>query len=237
VTSPAAVVAATATAAPVDAADATPSPADGFERRWAVRGLMAVNRVFAVGYHHCRVLRPCPLPRAGPVILAVNHLSGIDPCFMQATCPRPIVWMMDRAFIDLPLARWVFRVAETIPVDTKGRDTNSVRLALRALERGRLLGVFPEGRLARGRGLMPFQNGVAMLAKRSGVKIWPAAIEGSQRGHSHARAYGEPQDAAVAYGDPIEPGRDLEAVTRRLQATVEGLLREIGTPAGEPQRP
>src|SRR4051812_28759611 len=131
------------------------------------RALHAANRIFTRVYHHVDVLSPCNLPRRGPAILVCNHTSGLDPQLIQSTCGRLITWMMAREYYEAPVLKKILDTVGVIPVSRGARDTAATRAAMRALENGEILGIFPEGKIAPARELLPFQVGVALLAMKS----------------------------------------------------------------------
>src|SRR5207249_2405149 len=130
------------------------------ESRPVIRLLHAIDVCFARIYHRLTIHSPCKLPRDGPAIVVCNHTSGLDPILIQSACPRLITWMMAREWYEMRGLNWVFKTVGAIPVDRSGRDLTATRAALRALEAGQILGVFPEGRIESTRELLPFQTGV-----------------------------------------------------------------------------
>ena len=222
-------------------AEAAPHAADRPEDRLSIRLLQAVDVCFSRIYHRVNVVSPQRLPKQGPAILICNHTSGLDPMLIQSVCPRLIVWMMAREYYDLPVLHWVFKTVEAIPVDRGGRDLAATRAALRALEAGRILGVFPEGRIETSRDLLPFQTGVALMALKAGVPVYPAYLDGTQRGRDMLPAFLYPNCATLAFGPAVEtpPGGStskevLQDVTARFTAAVEGL--RDATERAYPQR-
>lgn len=199
------------------------------EKRWGVRALKAFDVLFARCYHRVTVLEPPRLPRKGPAILVCNHTSGLDPVLIQSACRRLITWMMAKEYYDIKAIGWVFRTVEAIPVERSGRDLSSTRQALRALADGRVLGIFPEGKIETSRELLPFQTGVAMMAIKTGVPVYPAYLDGTQRNKEMLRAIALPNRATLRFGPPVEFDRSgtskqhLEAATAQIQAAVERL--------------
>lgn len=197
------------------------------------RVFRAAGRVYARAYHDLRVLSPHQLPRRGPAILICNHTSGLDPVLIQSVVPRLIVWMMDREFYEMPSLRWIFEAIDAIPVDRTGREFAATRRALRALSDGRILGVFPEGRIERTRDLLPFQTGVALMAMKAKVKVYPAYLDGTQRGIEMLQAFVQSQHASVAFGPPIGlvPARgstdELDSATYRITDAVRHLQQGV----------
>ena len=180
-------------------------------------------------YHQTIVRTPQPLPRHGPAILICNHTSGLDPLLIQSVCPRLIVWMMAREYYEIRALKWVFKAIEAIPVDRGGRDMTATRAALRALENGRVLGVFPEGRIEKTRELLPFQTGVALMAIKTGVPVYPAYLDGTQRNKPMLRAFVQRNRATLTFGPQVQFDRTstskegLQAATERLTEAVANL--------------
>jgi 1-acyl-sn-glycerol-3-phosphate acyltransferase len=208
---------------------AAPAEAARPENRLPIRLLQAFDVCFARIYHRVNVLSPQRLPKQGPAILICNHVSGLDPMLIQAVCPRLIVWMMAREYYEIPVLRTVFKTVEAIPVDRAGRDLAATRAALRALEAGRILGVFPEGKIETSHSLLPFQTGVALMALKANVAVYPAYLDGTQRGKEMVPAVLTRNVASVAFGPPLEyPGVStskevLQEVTERYVEAVERL--------------
>lgn len=195
-----------------------------FDKHWSLRPLVAVNRVFARAYHHVELVSPCVIPEAGPAIVIANHTSGADPVFLQATCHRKIIWMMASEFRAMRRLQWLFDLMEIIPVSRTGRDTASTRAALRVLDHGGVVGVFPQGRIERRPGDFPFRPGVSLLSSRTGTQVWPARLDGTQRNTSLRAAYLLPQDVRINWSDhPIKLSGDPKADIDQMTWAVEHL--------------
>jgi 1-acyl-sn-glycerol-3-phosphate acyltransferase len=190
-----------------------------------VRALLAAGTFYGRVYHRLTVRSPCRVPRSGPAIIVCNHISGLDPVLVQSACARPIHWMMAAEYYDRPGLGWIFRTMEIIPVQRSGRDLQAMRQAMRVLDQGKVVGVFPEGRISPTPDLLPFQPGVTMLAMHSGAAVHPARIEGSQRGKSMIEAYLYPQTSALAFGAPV-PVPPGEQPDRDRAATMAGQVRK-----------
>lgn len=199
------------------------------ETRWRNRVAYSGNLLFARLYHQSEMLSPPRLPRRGPAILVSNHVSGLDPLLLQSACRRLITWMMAREYYDIKPLRWFFKQLEAIPVERSGRDVAATRLALRALADGRVLGIFPEGRIEKDHELLPFQTGVALMAIKTGVPVYPAYLDGSQRGKEMIEALLRPNRAELAFGVAVEFDRSstskeaLEQATEKIRQAVEQL--------------
>ena len=189
--------------------------------------LRAVDVCFSRIFHQLDVISPCPIPRSGPAILVCNHISGLDPALIQSVCPRLIVWMMAKEYYDIKALTWVFKTIEAIPVDRGGRDMAATRAALRALEGGRVLGVFPEGRIEKTRDLLPFQTGVALMALKANVPVYPAYLDGTQRGKTMVQAFLYPNVATLAFG-PVVQTQQGSTSKEVLQAVTDHYTEAVG---------
>jgi 1-acyl-sn-glycerol-3-phosphate acyltransferase len=180
-------------------------------------------------FHECVVVAPPQLPARGPAILVSNHTAGLDPLLLQSACERLIIWMMAAEYYHMPVLRPLFRALRMIPVQRSGRVMAAMRAALRELEQGRIVGIFPEGAIATDRRLLPFQTGVALLAFKSGAPVYPAYIDGTQRGRDMLPSLLRPCSAIVAFGPEVPLDRSdttregLERATGQIQAGVAAL--------------
>jgi 1-acyl-sn-glycerol-3-phosphate acyltransferase len=184
-------------------------------------------RVYARLWHGLRVIGAEHIPRTGPVLLASNHTTGLDPMLLQSPCPRPIRWVM--------LTEWRFaileplwRLIEPITLDRDQRDIARIRQIVRRLETGEVVAFFPEGGLQRDtRQLNPFHPGIAMVAKRSHAPIVPAFIEGTPRRRNMLWHFLQPSRSRVTFGQPYRPDptwsrqQILDDLKQRIEALAE----------------
>jgi 1-acyl-sn-glycerol-3-phosphate acyltransferase len=202
------------------------------ENQLRIRLLQAADVCFCRIYHQVIVRSPSQLPRNGPAILVSNHISGLDPLLIQSVCPRLITWMMAKEYYDLRPLNWIFRTIGLIPVDRRGRDTAATRSALRALKDGRILGVFPEGRIETSQDLLPFQNGAVRMAAKTGAPIYPVYLDGTQRGREMLGSFLYRSRSTIAFGPPIDVSgsessdENIDRATERVRAAVMS-LREV----------
>jgi 1-acyl-sn-glycerol-3-phosphate acyltransferase len=201
---------------------------DEIERRLIVRAAHPFVRTFCTLFHDLKLLTPCPLPPVGGAILVCNHTSSLDPVLLQAAVPRVITWMMAKEYNLLPI-RWFLNAIEPILVERSGRDMAATRAALRALKDGKILGVFPEGRIETTSKLLEFQTGVALLALKSGAPVYPAYLDGSQRGKGMMEGILLPNQVTLAFGPPVQlqsdaEGREaLDTATEKIRSAVAAL--------------
>jgi 1-acyl-sn-glycerol-3-phosphate acyltransferase len=107
-----------------------------------------------------------------------------------------------------------------------GRDSAATRAALRALNEDRILGIFPEGKIEKTRELLPFQPGVAQLAIRTGAAVYPAYIEGTNRGKEMVPAFVSGNRVRLRFGPPVEFDR-TDTDRARLDAAAEAIRAAV----------
>ncbi len=146
--------------------------------------LAAVSRVGLAGLTRVRVEGAIDqIPRDGPVIVAANHASNLDPILIAASVMprlgRRLQWLGKKELFTWPILGWVATNGGVHPVDRSTADVEAFRLAKRILDEGHLLLVFPEGTRSHDGVLQEARDGVAVLALRTGSPIVPVGISGS----------------------------------------------------------
>ena len=133
----------------------------------------AVARVL----YHVRSRGTEHLPAKGGVLLIANHLSYIDPIVLQMACPRPIRFIGYKGLRENPFFDWGFRVSGVISISATS-PADGMRRAIKALAAGEVVAIFPEGHISRTGQLMSIQRGFEVIARRAGVPVVPAFIDG-----------------------------------------------------------
>jgi len=153
-----------------------------------------------------RANRRCPFLNESPAILIANHRSPVDPLliWIGVTNRRPLEFLTAQEYFGIPGVQFIFEAMRAIPVARDGKDTGPTRTALRRLQAGRLLGVFPEGGINTGPGLLPGNTGVAWLALQSKAPVYPVFIHNAPQGKSMVSALFAFTRVRVTYGDPID---------------------------------
>lgn len=186
-----------------------------------------------------RVLGAWRVPAHGPVILAGNHSHNVDGPLLMGTTPRPVHFLVkQQAFIG-PLDPFLRSIGQ-IAIDRDNADRTAITAALGVLERGGMLGIFPEGTRAGG-DFAELRAGLAYFAVRSGAPVVPVAVLGSAREGRVVKQL-PPMRAKVdiVFGDPFTAGDGsgrrtrsaLDAATRQIQERLTDHLAEARRATG-----
>jgi 1-acyl-sn-glycerol-3-phosphate acyltransferase len=194
-------------------------------RWWAQRLvrvlLMPRYRLVVVGREH--------IPKAGPVLIAANHVSWLDGFFLAAACPRRGQALVSAAYLDWPIVgRWL-RWIGMIPVPLSGPKAQRAlfEISRKVLDEGGTLGIFPEAQISRNGLTGSFYRGLELIvAGREHVVVIPAFLDnlwGSFFSFSGGRFFGKKprglrRTVTVAFGPPVSPPITALAVR---QAVVE----------------
>lgn len=183
------------------------------------------------------------IPASGPVILCANHSSYLDSMLMGLATRRRVTFMIIRSFYRHPLLGLFIRGCGAIPVSQNAADRESMRRALEVLERGGVIGIFPEGRLSTTGNTGEGRPGAALLAALSGAPIVPVTISGAFRAFPKGRITPRPARITVDVHPQltVEPGRErdreyLRRVTDVLMGRIGRRLRTRGRLARRQRR-
>jgi len=143
----------------------------------ALNVLDGLNRIFCRRFHRLQG-DVVALPASGPAIVASNHLSGLDPLLMIASCGRPLRFMIAREQFQRWWLKWLFGLMQLIPVERSTNPEKALYAARRALDAGEVVAIFPQGRIHLDSEEVGFKRGVVLLAALSGAPIYPLRIDG-----------------------------------------------------------
>lgn len=167
------------------------------------RPLWPVARILAALGWHLEVRgRPAP----GPVVVAANHFSHLDPPLLAVALRRPTRFLA----LDELFGRWgvfdrVVLAFGAIPVSRTRPPLGAMKTALAHLGEGGTLGVFPEAARVGTWGERPPKRGAAWLAMRAGVSLQPAAVSGTDRAFGVGAKRVRRFPVRIVLCDPLHP--------------------------------
>jgi 1-acyl-sn-glycerol-3-phosphate acyltransferase len=190
------------------------------------------------------------LPTHGPAVLAANHQSFCDSFFLPLVVRRRLTYVAKAEYFEQWRTSWFFRAAGQIPIQRSGGDASQRALttAMGVLERGGLLGIYPEGTRAPDVRLHKGHTGAARLSLHCGVPIIPVGISGTRVVQPPGSRFMRPfHTVTVRFGPPMtrreddragRPGGtescpDEDAEQLELRGYTDALMSEIAKLSGQ----
>ena len=164
------------------------------------------------------------MPPDGPLIVACNHASYLDPMLMGAAFTRDFHFLARRTLFDNPLFGWLIRQTQAFPLDRGGDSRDALRQFGALLAQNRAVLLFPEGTRTRNGEVGKFKKTFAILAKELGVKIVPVRIDGAYDAWPRTRMFPRCRKVAVTYLPAIEPqgSETYDQLAERVRQAVAG---------------
>lgn len=165
------------------------------------------------------------IPRQGGFILASNHVSYLDPLAVGAACPRKLSYMAKEELFKNRFFAWVLPRLGSIPLKRNVADFSAIREAMRRLEKGSALVIFPEG----GR---QFENkpsvaeaGIGFFAAKLDVPVIPAFVSGTDKALPRRAKFIRPHRVLVSFGAqvPIERRLPYEDIAKTIMDSIRRL--------------
>lgn len=182
--------------------------------------LTPIMRVLFRLYYNPKIINKEVIPKDGPILIVGNHKHVYDQCLTIMATKRVIHYMAKKEYFDGKMA-WFFKLVGCIPVDRSIKDHNATDKALKVLNSGGAIGLFPEGTRNKTKDvfLLPFKFGTVSMAKKTNATIIPFGLTGDYKFRS--------KNLTIRYGTPFKVGdMDLEDANKKLYEEVERLMKE-----------
>ncbi len=182
-----------------------------------------------------RVVGQENVPGSGGAVIAPNHVSYLDPPAIGGALPRRAYSFAKKELFEIPILGWIIRKCYAFPVDREISDIAAFRHAIRLLQAGELLLVFPEGGRSADGDLEEGKVGAALIASRAGVPIIPCALHGTDGVLPRGAWYLRRGTVQASFGVPItfdkfESRRlnkeQLQEVTRQVMDSIARMRQE-----------
>jgi glycerol-3-phosphate dehydrogenase (NAD(P)+) len=183
----------------------------------------AVLLPFFLVYFRLRRLGSGHLPSSGPLLLAANHRSFLDPFVIGALTRRPVYYMAKRELFERRWQAWLLNGLGAFPVDRGAGDEAAIATARAILERGDCVVIFPEGTRVRRGPLGAPRRGIGRLVAETGARVVPVAVIGTEDVRRGWRV--RPRKVRIRCGAPLM----FPTVERPTPAQALGVTERIWT--------
>lgn len=193
--------------------------------RWIARAFFALS---VQGLEH--------VPESGPVILAPNHVSYLDPVVIGISVRRRVHFMAKKElFRNRAMAR-LLRELQAYPVTRERVDPSTLKRTLSLLAAGQVVLMFPEGTRGDGHSLGPAKPGVAVITARSGAPVVPVFHWGAERVLPRGTRRARRAPLHVRFGPPIRFAADGRPDREALEAFGRTVMQAIAALRPDPEQ-
>jgi len=151
---------------------------------------------FRVRHRERRILR-------GPVIIAMNHQSYLDPPLAGIAAGREVFYLTRKTLLDTPGLGWLLPKLNVVPVDQEGNDRSALKALMRILKAGQATVVFPEGARTLDDNLGPALPGLGFVIAKTRVPVLPMRIFGAREALPRGSGRFRLRPITIVIGEPI----------------------------------
>lgn len=153
------------------------------------------------------------IPRSGSLLIVPNHVTYADPVLISIPMDRRVHYMAWDALFAVPGLAWMIRRLGAFPVEIEGADSRATREAVRLLQAGEAVMIFPEGGRSLDGRLQRFKAGAFRLACSLGVPILPVTIVGGHESWPPSRLFPRPGRLRIIYHPPMASPAEQDGKT------------------------
>lgn len=194
-----------------------------------------LTSVLARLFFRFRIVHPERRLLTGPVILAMNHQSYLDPPLAGVASGREVTFLARKTLLDVPVLGWLLSKLNVIPVDQEGTDRSALKALIRILRAGDGTVVFPEGARTLDGNLQPVQPGLGFVIAKTLAPVQPMRIFGAHEAMPRGGGRFRFHRITIVVGEPIyfteadlQPrGKQLyHHLSQRVMDAIAALQRE-----------
>jgi 1-acyl-sn-glycerol-3-phosphate acyltransferase len=161
-------------------------------------------RLFSRAYFRWRVLHTDRVPARGPVIVAANHASYLDPPLVGAAVHREMHYLARESLFRHPLSRWILNECNAVPLDREGGGAAGLKAILQRLQTGAGIVLFPEGTRSPDGALQRARSGVGLLIIKTSCSVVPARVFGTWAAFGRHLRIPRPRQVIIKFGEPLD---------------------------------
>ena len=197
-------------------------------------------RIFFKLYFRWEVYGTENVPKKGPVLIASNHASYLDPPLVGSSLKRDMHYLArDTLFLN-PVAGKILRYVNAVPVDRDGSGISGMRNIMEQLNQEHGVILFPEGTRSKDGHLQPGKTGVSLIVIRCPVPVVPVRVLGSFEAYGRGQKFPHPHKVLIRFGKPLDfsklrqealecPKPRQREIYREISDTIMKKIEELGT--------
>ena len=203
-----------------------------------------LSKIIARLFFSLRVVHPERMIEEGPLIVASNHQSFVDPPLVGICSKRDLYYLARKTLLNIPLLGKLLPHINVIPVDRDGNDMSALKTIIRLIRSGKGVVLFPEGTRSPDGSLQRGKQGIGLIIAKSKAPVQPVrvfgAFEAFPKGSGKISAIpltvviGEPLRFTPEELDPASCGGDERALYQKLSDRVMEAIAELQLPESLP---
>jgi len=184
-------------------------------------------RALYATYFRWKVYNAERVPLSGPVILASNHASFIDPPLVGSGLRRDINYLARESLFRFPGIGWLLRQWNSVPVDRDGGGAKGLKAILDRLLAGGAIILFPEGTRTVDGKLQAARSGIGLIVIKSDAVVIPVRVFGTFEAYGRHMKVPTPKAVAVKYGQPMRFEKLRAEAKRCSKARLKEIYQEV----------
>jgi 1-acyl-sn-glycerol-3-phosphate acyltransferase len=218
---------------PADPHPAVPPPAElptNTRTTWVYRLGRGLLRLLGVVMFGLRTTGVKNIPRRGGVLIVANHQSYLDPAAFGVNVRRPLSFLAKSELFENRIFGGLIRAVNAFPVRQGEGDVGAVREAIKRLQEGHILLMFPEGGRSEDGEVMKMEAGIGLIIRRAGptVRVVPAATFGAFEAWPRQHRFPRPGRVRVKYGEAMDlSDKKAAEIIRIVETRIRELFEEL----------
>lgn len=178
-------------------------------------------------YFRAKIYNAERMPSVGPVIVASNHASYLDPPIVGAAVPRPLNFLARESLFQLSPVRWILTRWNAIPVDRDSGGAAGLKEVMDRLQHDAAVLLFPEGTRSRDGRLQSPRSGIGLVVMKTAAPVVPVRIFNSHRALSREKRLPRPVQLQVKFGHPMHFHASRKEVQQCTKARLKQIYQEV----------
>src|SRR5919198_3810887 len=180
-----------------------------------------LSRILARLFFRFRIVHRERMIQTGPVIVAMNHQSYLDPPLAGNACDRAIYFLAKKSLLKAPVLGWLLPRLNVIPVELEKTDRSALKTLIRILRSGQAVLVFPEGSRTPDGNLQLALPGLGLIIAKTRAPVVPMRIFGAFEAWPIGGKIRLGSRITIVVGEPIRfSAADLESLGREVYASL-----------------
>lgn len=197
----------------------------------------ATAKTLARAAFHFRVIHPERLIEDGPALICSNHVSFLDPPLVSISFQKEIHFLARHTLYSNPAARWIFPRLKVTPIDQDRASMAGLKTAIRLLQAGHRVLIFPEGARSPSGNLQPAAGGAGLVVAKARVPVVPLRLFGAHEALPYGSSRPRFTTITAVVGEPLHfPEKDYPSTREGYQAISNAIMAAIAQISCPPDR-